>query len=80
MMRRGAVLGPASALAPISVDREASGEAAEDEGMEADGMCRDATPSSAGWRYPSNHELKQESYACFSGVHSGDKDLFRSAF
>jgi len=31
--------------------------------------------SRAGCRYPSNQRLKQESYRCFKGVHSGSSDL-----
>jgi len=29
--------------------------------------------ATAGSKYPSNHELKQESYSFFRGVHSSDK-------
>ena len=51
----------------------------EDEG--ADDDCRRELrisverESRAGCKYPSNQRLKQESYRCFSGVHSGSSDL-----
>ena len=56
----------------------------EDEGVEDD--CRRELrisverESRAGCKYPSNQRLKQESYRCFSGVHSGSRDLRISTF
>ena len=64
-MRRGGVLGPASFGMSPSAGMLADEAPAGDE-VEADDACdgvllRDAAPSKAGWRYPSNHALKHES-------------------
>lgn len=51
----------------------------EDEGVDED--CKRELrisverESRAGCKYPSNQRLKQESYRCFRGVHSGSSDL-----
>jgi len=51
----------------------------EDDGVDED--CRRELrisverESRAGCKYPSNQRLKQESYRCFRGVHSGSSDL-----
>jgi hypothetical protein len=49
----------------------------EDEGADCRRELRISVEreSRAGCKYPSNQRLKQESYWCFKGVHSGSSDL-----
>lgn len=71
--------GSDSGVTASGMEDEAGDDVDEDEG--ADDDCRRELrisverESRAGCRYPSNQRLKQESYRCFRGVHSGSSDL-----